>query len=367
MKLVKEFEVTFGCDPEFFFSRDGKVIGSEKVLPKEGIEYQTSSEKVPSNGTVASGKGIIIRDGVQAELNPRANTCRANLGNEIAYCFGELYRRLKLPENKGVEINFAQQVEVPQDEFDSLSNDSKRLGCMPSFNAYDEHASIPAGAGASLSRCAGGHLHLSPIKGIESAVRVKEVLKDWRRLVPMLDLIVGNTCVLIDRDAGNIIRRKTYGRAGEFRKPHYGIEYRTLSNFWLGNYLLMSLVTGLARQAVSICASSSENDDIAKRFMDAVNIDDVKNAINNNDYELARKNFKKIKPLLRKYCRDEGSFPLSRATLSEFEFFVSRKLGYWFKENPLEHWTNLEEAHDIGFENFLMTTVHNQLKIVIGK
>ena len=129
----------------------------------------------------------------------------------------------------------------------------------------------------------------------------------------------------------------------------------------------MSLVTGLARQAVSICASSSENDDIAKRFMDAVSIDDVKNAINNNDYELARKNFKKIKPLLRKYCRDEEKFPLSRATLSEFEFFVSRKLGYWFKENPLEHWTNLEEAHDIGFENFLMTTVHNQLKIVIGK
>jgi hypothetical protein len=79
-------DITMGCDPEFFFTDGrGKVVGSEKVLPKKGMDVDA--------GWGSGGKVII--DGVQAELNPPANTCRALLGNDIHYCFQNLAKKLK--------------------------------------------------------------------------------------------------------------------------------------------------------------------------------------------------------------------------------------------------------------------------------
>ena len=38
MNKVQIRGVTFGCDPEFFFTKGGKTIGAEKIIPKDG-EY----------------------------------------------------------------------------------------------------------------------------------------------------------------------------------------------------------------------------------------------------------------------------------------------------------------------------------------
>ena len=85
MSLVDK-NVVIGCDPEFFFAKKGKIIGAEKVLPEDGLKY------VPSWG---ESKSKIIIDGVQAELNPRPNSCRASLADEISQCFKTVSKNFK--------------------------------------------------------------------------------------------------------------------------------------------------------------------------------------------------------------------------------------------------------------------------------
>ncbi len=87
MPRVQDISPNMGCDPEFFFKFKGEVVGAEKFLPKEGIK--TSSSK-------------FIIDGVQAELNPAPNTCRANLGNELVRCFKTLVEELKKTGKEGL-------------------------------------------------------------------------------------------------------------------------------------------------------------------------------------------------------------------------------------------------------------------------
>lgn len=45
-----------------------------------------------------------------------------------------------------------------------------------------------------------------------------------------MDLHLGVPSLVLDKDTE---RRKLYGKAGAFRPKPYGVEYRTLSNFWI--------------------------------------------------------------------------------------------------------------------------------------
>lgn len=53
---IAQHTIIFGADPEFFFTQNGEVVGSEKILNTQH-----------SPGTPLSK---IIVDGVQAEINP---------------------------------------------------------------------------------------------------------------------------------------------------------------------------------------------------------------------------------------------------------------------------------------------------------
>jgi len=190
----------------------------------------------------------------------------------------------------------------------------------------------------------------------------KKIDADPDKIVQMLDLICGNTCVLIDRDKGNKVRRKLYGRAGEYRLPAHGIEYRTLSNFWLTAYPLMSLAFGMARLAIEL---SCDGDSYHKYFTSEVNMKDVQRAINNNDFDLAFKNFKAIEPMIREVTSDGGHHPINSETMPQFLYFVEsvkeNGLAHWFPKDPMTHWTTLGEAHDGGFYDFLRINVAKEM------
>ncbi len=360
------YSITFGCDPEFFFSKSGKILGAEKILPEGGMIYKPGEgiKKNDGDNTTVSSQGFnsskIVIDGVQAELNPRPNTCRANLANEISCCMTKLYKEI-IKTNEGLSIDFSQNIKVDKKEFTSLSEKSKRLGCAASANAYGEKSKINIKKSRILtSRSAGGHIHIGTSN--TDTNKVKKVLQNAANLVPLLDAIVGNTCVLIDRDPGNIKRRRLYGRAGEYRTPKHGLEYRVLSNFWLRNYALMSFVMGLVRQTVIIAANSTFGDNYAKMIQSAVKRADIKKAINQNDFAQAYINFKKIEPLLcEMFPENRTDYPLTGENMNLFRHFVRRGLDHWFKEEPLKHWVNLPEGHDRGWETFLETKVKDDL------
>ena len=370
---IRENYISFGCDPELFFTDSkGKVIGAEKVIPKDGLEVRSRPRlygaSVPP--IVINAKGVVL-DGVQAELQPAPTACRANLANEIASTFWSLRERIQ--EMKDVRITFKSVVDVELAELESLSDQAKVFGCAPSFNLYDTNAHIPVDPRTYLKRSAGGHIHmglgwpiyLAETSGAGTTYERKQI--DQRQdLVHCMDILVGNTCVMLDREPLAAERRKVYGRAGEYRLPKHGLEYRTLSNFWLRAYPLFSLVLGLSRIATGIIATSTGDGyytpapEIRSELFETVKLDRLLDAINLNDANLARQNWDSFQPYLRKYLPNgvEGATygTLTSGTLDKFTSFLDtvmeQGLETVFPEDPLDHWSNLPECHVGGWETF---------------
>ncbi len=359
---VSTFNPYLGCDPEFFFKMDGGVIGAEKVFKKDGLLNSVPS--INDNCVLSGTTSKFIIDGVQAELNPRPNTCRANLANEISACFKTLKAELE-KQGKGVTVDLARSIVISDKELASLDKENQKLGCMPSNSVYKN-------AGIKLSdvdgskhkqRSAGGHIHIGTLNNSHLKEKID---KEPDTVVQMLDLLCGNTCVLVDRDEGNKERRKLYGRAGEYRLPKHGLEYRTLSNFWLESYHLMSLAFGMARLSVELVSDKTNGKQFVDTFLGAVDQKDVQQAINENDFDLAMSNFKKIEPLIADVTSGTEHFALNKATMPQFHFFIKNVkengLKHYFKQDPITHWTTLPECHKDGFHYFLSNVVAPEMK-----
>jgi len=325
---IKDYGLTFGCDPEFFFSKDGNVVSSDTALPKDGL---------------VGHRSCIVIDGVQAELNPPASFCRQILGSNIASSFRLLENHIK---KQKLEIDFKQTIELTDKDMRNLSEKAKKFGCAPSKNTYNKRSRITVNPEIYKYRSAGGHIHI----GHNGSLPVIAALRTPTHIVQMLDLIVGNTCVLIDRDPSNRQRRKVYGKAGEYRLPQYGIEYRTLSNFWLKSYQLMSLVMGLSRVAVLIASQKRD-----KELLKLVDMKEVRTAINQNDFKLALKNYKKIEKTLYTMIPNRNEhFDITTKNYVLFRYFIKKGLDHWFRENPVKHWTSIDSAMcEYGFGEFL--------------
>ncbi len=364
--ISASYSVAFGCDPEFFFKTGGKVVVSEKCLPEAGLVFKSKPGQYPLVESHC-GENKIVVDGVQAELNPRPSTCRANLINELSYCFQNL--RTSLAGKDIADVDFSAVVKLSQQELDELSEKSKALGCKPSLDIEGHETKVTINPATHQFRSAGGHIHLGMTLGKGRLLP--------KNIVRMHDYIVGNTCVLLDRDPLAAERRKVYGKASEHRLPKWGLEYRTLSNFWLRSEKVTSLVLGLSRLAVAILESSGrkvykwnsvthQNDyvdivDFEQMILDTVPFDDIIRAINTNDFDLAYANYRKIEVVLAQILPEYAGadLPFTQATLPLFHHFVFRGLDYWFKEtNPFEHWCNIPEGHGNGWESFLNSTVN---------
>lgn len=371
-QLESIYNLMLGCDPELFLERKGKIIGAEKVIPPNGLKAAKYSDYGDITG---NNMHAFVLDGVQVELNPTPHRCRANLGNEMRAAFQALKAHLEKIGND-VKPSFKAVILVPKAEFDSLSDKSKALGCEPSFNKYDKGATVSVkNPDTYRKRSAGGHIHLGLNKR-------SNLYKERERLVELMDIIVGNTCVMIDRDPGAVERRKHYGRAGEYRLPNHGLEYRTLSNFWLRSYPLMSMVMGLSKIAVSVLNDTvkSEPDYVMSgeygspwnaegELLKCVDVKAVREAINGNDLKLAKENFEGVQKFIRKHIHFGNG--LNKSLLTNFNHFLDKieKKGieYWFSEDPMKHWCNMPDGHNHGWESFLHNKVNSdRLKAAKG-
>lgn len=81
-----------------------------------------------------------------------------------------------------------------------------------------------------------GHLHcgFSDVEVEFDDMKLFNYRVDEQRaeLVKVLDLFVGIPSVILEPDNK---RKELYGKAGAFRPKSYGLEYRTVSNFYLVN------------------------------------------------------------------------------------------------------------------------------------
>jgi hypothetical protein len=322
--------VNFGADPELFVTKIGKKSGKPRVVGSERIINENMRVGIKD------GWGTVVPDGVQAELHPHPTTCRAGFSSYVSECLVKLHEHAI--KNK-LSLSFDQVVTVGARELSGLSHHAKHLGCSPSINFYGR---LPKEVDGMIyrRRSAAGHIHLGTTYISSGVVKPES-------LVPLLDILVGVPSVLMDRDPKASERRKLYGRAGEYRLPEHGLEYRTLSNFWLTSYQVMSLVLAQARMAVDVAYSSTPQAKVSfgkgiyseaeKDLREAVgDLAVVEKIINKNDYDGAFKLFQEvIKPwglgINQYYAGIFHNYPTPPAeSVKNFEYFVSKPLSEWF-------------------------------------
>lgn len=345
-RLGQQFQIMLGSDPEFFFKKANRIVGAEKILTKKVHKLDAFSER----------SSTIIIDGVQGEMNPLPSTCRQSAAQMIGTLVLEAN---KLAKAKKAKLSFNRLVKITKKELGSLKPENRLFGCDPTLNAYGESMAMPD-PNKYLFRAAGGHIHVGRAYGAINRDPLEAGFKDPVLAVKIMDIIAGNTMVLIDRDKGNVERRKVYGRAGEYRLPPHGIEYRVLSNFWITNRVLAWFAFGLVRQAMNIAS----NKEIAQAFIDAIPEEDVRNAINRNDAVLARKNYERIKPIIAAITKGHAQsiWVLSEANMELVDRFIEKGPKHWFKNGPIAGWRSGLPLGVYGFESFLAVVVSPELK-----
>jgi hypothetical protein len=213
-------DILIGADPELFLMQDGVP------LPATGIVPGTKDEPFPVE------KGAVQRDGMAAEFNiePAANFNEFD-GN-IDAVLAALYDMIP----PGVTTSFKPTATFTKDVMAVQPEDALMLGCDPDFNAYTLEPN-PAPQPTSGMRTAGGHVHIGwcDDADINDPVHVDACAQ----LTRQLDYYLGLPSLFEDRDTE---RRRLYGRAGAFRPKEYGVEYRTLSNVWVGDKTLRRAV-----------------------------------------------------------------------------------------------------------------------------
>lgn len=134
------------------------------------------------------------------------------------------------------------------------------FGCEPDFDAWTRDVNKKPEPPHPFMRSAGGHVH------VETKRSPLEVVRN-------MDLFLGVPSVLMDNGE---MRKKLYGKAGAFRAKPYGVEYRTLSNFWIFDEKLIRWVWRNAERAVN-----SDEDVLAEQ-------ERILDAINNNNKQVAQ-------------------------------------------------------------------------------
>ena len=220
-----------GADPEMFV-RDintkqivpicGKV-GGTKGIPTPYVSHAATAAKMQWYNKSWNNEFKYLEDNVAFEFNvPPA--AAAELFNETINVAlvgaGLILKDAGLaPVYDRSSIRFAASaLEHPG---------AQTIGCDPDIHAYGKDYEPQARPPFSIQdlglwRHCGGHLHFS---------YDKEKIPD-HVFVQLVDVLVYYPIVFKDLQRA---RRKFYGLAGLYRSKNYGIEYRSMSNFWLRN------------------------------------------------------------------------------------------------------------------------------------
>lgn len=283
-----QMNLDMGGDPEFFIEKNGKIVPAE-IIERKYPEIFVRTQK--NRYGLKRYQTHLIKDGIALEMNFIPSFCREIVAGRVYSGFEKLSPLLR----DGYKVSKKSYIKIPKRYMESLNFDSLNFGCKPSNNVYIGNNLRPEENPFNFPyRSAGGHIHF----GFTNATQIQQQALTERKnlLIKGLDVVVGNTAVLIDKDIINKERRKVYGKAGEYRDTSYGIEYRTLSNFWLWSESLMSLIFGLAREVVYMVADDNEN--LINELLKLVDQDRVREAIDTNNVEMAYHNYNQIKDYL---------------------------------------------------------------------
>lgn len=229
---------TIGTDPELMLTKNGRYVSA--IPYTNGTK--DSPELLPSGGSVSY-------DNVNLEFN----TLPALTHPEFIWNVGTVLKDLKAYLPDDVKMAFVSSANFPRKEL--KHKDAKEFGCSPDYNAWSGTVNrMPRKAARSTFRSAGAHIHVRHIK--ESGhfgFLLHEMGK--QRTVFAMDITLGMASTVLDYNEASIARKKLYGKAGCYRATEGGVEYRTLSNYWIKSPNLVHLMHLLTDFALTIVAT----------------------------------------------------------------------------------------------------------------
>ncbi len=303
---------TLGSDPEIFaVDERGIIIPAFFFLPEK--------DKT-TNGT--------FWDGFQAEFTTPYSGCLEMHVDDIHHRIRNLYEQLMLFNKKGklVVDNIS---DIPKDMLMNAAPEHVNLGCMPSKNAYERYELRIDDPRILPIRFAGCHVHL----GIaQNKIDIDTTVV--KRMVKMIDAIAGVVSVSLFDGIEDSRRRIYYGRAGEYRTPKHGLEYRTLGSAVLLHPVVTHLCFGLVRAAVYLGIHVP-----IRSLLWKASDKDIKHAINSRDVPLAQKILSDNEKILvnilhRLFGTEAGNHALN---------LIYKGASHYFSTDLVENWRLKEE------------------------
>lgn len=262
--------ITVGSDPEIFVKDNRGCITS--VAGHLGCDKWNQRDL---------GNGIFLQeDNVLVEFATNPTEGFKEFSNIIKLgidCCEEEVGKLDLSLAKGVSSHV-----YTMDELNSFNKSVFEFGCEPDFNALTGRKNPKPQAADPGLRTAGGHVHIGYAQHIKGMS-----LEESQSIVGvMCDYFLGLPAMLIDPDDR---RRELYGKAGAVRYKKYGIEYRTLSNFWMFSDENHKFIWEQVQKAHEHLYGAYE------RLITIVEPEEIQNIINTNDKKAAEKYVKLLK------------------------------------------------------------------------
>ena len=253
--------VTIGSDPEIFLfdTQAGKFVSA--------IPFCEGTKEHPFR-LENSGFRSLHHDNVALEVNINPVKNKKDFVDEIVYMLN--YVKEYLPNH--LEYRVCSSVEFDANQLDC--KEAQEFGCAISFDAWTESFNQPPEGAETPLRTCGGHIHIGyDDPDLEQSIN----------LIKAMDLYLGVPSVLMDGDAK---RREMYGKAGDCRVTNYGVEYRSLSNFWLNSIKLMGWAYDNTMAAIEFASNNQ---------LSVKDNEEIPSCINENNIELAKELVNKYK------------------------------------------------------------------------
>lgn len=217
--------ISIGADPEVFVLVNNTVLPAFKFLPAKHTTVEPQ----------------LFWDGFQAEFTLAPTTCINSHVWNVGKSLIEILAAAKKADDRA-KLSAACVVDVPERLMAECTDEQVALGCSPSLNIYSGVSPLSV-EGRNLSiRFAGYHMHFG-IKELHNP-------EPLQRTVKLIDAIYGIASVSLLEGLEDERRRQFYGRAGEYRLPEHGLEYRVPSSAMLSNPTLVHFSLDLARFAL---------------------------------------------------------------------------------------------------------------------
>jgi hypothetical protein len=224
----------WGTDPEFFLSENGKLVSA--------VGRIAGTKDLPT--WLSSGAGLQY-DNVALEFCTPVSTGTGDMIESLK----ETFRIIKsmIPS----KLVCASSAYFPESELQT--EEAKQFGCSPDFDAWTMSVNQVSESVDKTFRSAGGHVHVGHTEGSPFTFLLD--IPGKIATVKAMDILLGLSSLSLDNTKESKERRMLYGKAGCHRPKVYGLEYRTLSNFWLKSPIMVRLIHSLTHDALCLVES----------------------------------------------------------------------------------------------------------------